>query len=114
MNYLRRTYSGLLLALRSETGFEYTVPGQGHAVESCSRQQELKRRTKVMPSMATLGYWKLGAIGCQGASWGEQLDGKELRGEYSRFMGTVSMGSLPSFNYYIVVCCIYCVALLLM
>ena len=35
---------------------------------------------KGMPSKAARGYWKLGAIGCRGASWSEQLDDKELRG----------------------------------
>ena len=54
--------------------------------------------------MAARGYWKLGAIGCRGASWSEQLDGKELRGEDSRFLETVYMASPPLFNYYIVVC----------
>ena len=39
-----------------------------------------------MPSVAARDCWKLKAIGCQGASWSEQLDGKGLRGEdYFRF-----------------------------
>ena len=37
-----------------------------------------------MSSRATQGYWKLGAIGCRGASWSEQLDDKELRGALGR------------------------------
>ena len=53
---------------------------KGHAVESDSRLHELKRRTEVMPSMAVRGDRKLGAVGCRGASWSEQLDCKELRG----------------------------------
>ena len=53
--------------------------------------------------MAARGYRKLGAIGCRKGSWSEQLDGKELRGEDSRFLDTVYMASLPFFNYYIVV-----------
>ena len=56
-----------------------------------------------MPSMATRGYWKLGAIDCREASWSEQLDDEELRGEDSRFLGTVFMASPPVFNYYSVV-----------
>ena len=75
-----------------------------HAVEGGSRLYELKGRTEVMLSMAARGYWKLGAIGCRGASWSEQLDGKKLRGEDSPFLGTVFMASPPFFNYYIVVC----------
>ena len=51
-----------------------------------------------MPLMAARGYWNLGAIGCRGASWSEQLDGKELRGEDSRFLGTVFMAS-HSYSY---------------
>ena len=26
------------------------------------------------------GYWKIGAIGCRGASWNEELDNKKLHG----------------------------------
>ena len=33
-----------------------------------------------MSSRTTRGYWKLGAIGCRGASWSEELDDKELHG----------------------------------
>ena len=33
-----------------------------------------------MSSKTTLGHWKLGTIGCLGASWSEQLNDKELRG----------------------------------
>ena len=39
--------------------------------------------------MAPRGFWKLGAIGCRGASWSEQLEGKELRREGSYVLGTV-------------------------
>ena len=35
---------------------------------------------KGMSSRTTRGYWKLGAIACRGASWGEQLDDKEPHG----------------------------------
>ena len=31
-------------------------------------------------SRMTRGYWKLGVIGCRGASWSEELDDKELHG----------------------------------
>ena len=41
-----------------------------------------------MPSMAARGYWKLGAIGCRGASWSEQLDDKEFRGALESAIGT--------------------------
>ena len=37
-------------------------------------------QAKGMPPRAARGDRKLGAIGCRGASWSEQLDGKELRG----------------------------------
>ena len=53
-----------------------------------SRLQELKKRTEVMPSMAARGYWKLEVIDCQGASWSEQLDGKELREALGSAIGT--------------------------
>ena len=33
-----------------------------------------------MSSRTTRGNWKLGVIGCRGASWSEQLDDKELHG----------------------------------
>ena len=64
--------------------------------------------------MAARGYWKLGAIGCRGASWSEQLDGKELRKKDSRLLGTVLMASPPLFNHYTVVCWTYSVALVLL
>ena len=48
----------------------------------------MKERTEIMPSMAARGYWKLGAISCRGASWSEQLDGKELRGALESAIGT--------------------------
>ena len=38
--------------------------------------------------MAARGYWKLGAVDCQGASWSEQLDDKELRGALGSAIGT--------------------------
>ena len=53
--------------------------------------------------MAARGCKKLGAIGCRGASWSEQLDDKKLRGKDSRFLDTVYMASPPFFNDYIVV-----------
>ena len=60
-----------------------------------------------MPSRAARGDRKLGANGCRGASWSEQLEDKELRGAFGneredpRFLGTVC----PSFFiYYSVVC----------
>ena len=34
-----------------------------------------------MSSRTTRGYWRLGAIGCRGASWSEELVDKELHGE---------------------------------
>ena len=43
---------------------------------------------KVTPSMAARGYWKLRAIGCRGASWSEQVDGKELRRALESAIGT--------------------------
>ena len=33
-----------------------------------------------MSSRTTRGYWKLGAIGCRGASWSKELDDKESHG----------------------------------
>ena len=35
-----------------------------------------------MSSRTTRGYWKLGAIGCRGASWSKELDDKEPHGGY--------------------------------
>ena len=52
------------------------------------RLHELKGRTEVMPSMAAQGDRKLGAIGCRGASWSEQLDDNELRGVLGSAIGT--------------------------
>ena len=43
--------------------------------------------------MAARGDRKLGAIGCRGASWSEQLDGKELRGA----LGSARNGEEPRF-----------------
>ena len=64
--------------------------------------------------MAARAYRMSGANGCRGASWSEQLDGKELRGtlgdehdkkrEDPRFLDTVYMASPPFFIYYSVVC----------
>ena len=60
-----------------------------------SRLQELKGRTEVMPSMAARGYWKLGANGCRGASWSEELTATQRSGVRSGavripvFLGTV-------------------------
>ena len=42
---------------------------------------------KGMPMMAARGYWKLGAIGCRGVSWSEQLDDEELRGALGSTIG---------------------------
>ena len=80
------------------------MPGYEHTIEGGSRLLELKGRTEVMQLMGDRGYRKLGAIGCRGGSWSKQLDGKELRGEDSRFLNTVYMVSPPFFNYYIAVC----------
>ena len=33
-----------------------------------------------MSSRTTRGYWKLGAVGCRGASWSKELDDEELHG----------------------------------
>ena len=43
-----------------------------------------------MSPRATRGYWKLGAIGCRGASRSEQLDDKELRGALGSAIGAKS------------------------
>ena len=40
-----------------------------------------------VPSKAARSYWKLGAIGCRGASWSKQLDDKELRGALGSTIG---------------------------
>ena len=37
-----------------------------------------------MSSRTTRGYWKLGAIGCRGASWSKELDDKEPHGAPTR------------------------------
>ena len=42
--------------------------GTGEILTSC--------QDKGMPSRAARGYWKLGAIGCRGAPWSKQLNGK--------------------------------------
>ena len=52
------------------------TPYVQQSIADSSRLQELKGRTEIMPSMAARGEWKLGAIGCWGASWSDQLDGK--------------------------------------
>ena len=41
-----------------------------------------------MPLKAARGDRKLEANGCRGASWSEQLDGKELRGALGSAIGT--------------------------
>ena len=33
-----------------------------------------------MSSRTTQGYWKLGAVGCRGASWSKELDDEGLHG----------------------------------
>ena len=51
-----------------------------------------------MSSRTTRGYWKLGAIGCRGASWNKELDDKEPHGaprsvresENSRVLDTIA------------------------
>ena len=43
-----------------------------------------------MSPRATRGYWKLGAIGCRGASWSEQLDDKKLRGALGSAIGAIN------------------------
>ena len=40
----------------------------------------MPRQAKGMPSRAARGDRELGAIDCRGASWSEEIDGKELRG----------------------------------
>ena len=41
-----------------------------------------------MPSRAARGYRMSGAMGCRGASWSEQLDGKKLHGALENAIGT--------------------------
>ena len=64
---------------------------------------------KGLPSRAARGDRKLGANGCRGSAWSEQLDGRELRralwnairnGEDPRFLDTVYTASLSFFFYY--------------
>ena len=43
---------------------------------------------EVMPSRAARDYKISGAIGCRGASWSEQLDGRELHGALGSVIGT--------------------------
>ena len=45
------------------------------AVEGGARLHELEGRTEVTPSKRLEVIGRLGAIGCRGASWSEQLDG---------------------------------------
>ena len=52
---------------------EYAVPGKSLAVESGLRLQD--GRTEVTPSRRLEVIGRLGARGCRGASWSEQLDG---------------------------------------
>ena len=68
---------------------------------------------KGIPSRAARGDRKLGANGYRGASWSEQLDGKELRGalgsairnrEVPRFFYTVYMTGPSFFICYSMVC----------
>ena len=74
-------------AFRSGTG-EIFTPYVQQSIAGSSRLEELKGRTEVMPSLVARGYWKLGVIGCRGASWSEQLDGKEHRGALGSAIGT--------------------------
>ena len=55
-----------------------------------------------MPSMAARGDRKLGAIGCRGASWSEQLDDKELRRMLGSAIGTerIPVFWISSTNYF--------------
>ena len=46
-----------------------------------------------MPLRTARGYRISGANGCQGASWSEEFDGKELRGELGGERGLKPRGS---------------------
>ena len=92
--YLRRTYSGQSLTLQSYR-LALNMPCQD----------------KGMPSRAARGYRKLGAIGCRGASWSEQLDSKELREALGSAIGAEripvfwALSTWPAHpSYYSVVC----------
>ena len=41
-----------------------------------------------MSSRTTRGYWKLGAVGCRGASWSKELDDKEPHGAPKNVRGS--------------------------
>ena len=47
-----------------------------------------------MSSRTTRGDWKLGAIGCRGASWSKELDGKEPHGAPKRVRGSKNSRAL--------------------
>ena len=50
----------------------------GHFADSEARPVLTPCQNEGVSSRTTRGYWKLGAIGCRGASWSEELDDKEL------------------------------------
>ena len=52
----------------------------GQFVDSEARPVFTPCQDEDMSSRTTRGYWKLGTIGCRGASWSEELEDKELQG----------------------------------
>ena len=50
------------------------MPGKSLAVVGGLRSHELEGRIEVTPSRRLEVIGRLGAIGCRGASWSEQLD----------------------------------------
>ena len=56
-----------------------------------SRTDEIPCQDKGMPLRAARGYRKLGAIGCRGASWSKELDGKDSAERIPVFWETPSV-----------------------
>ena len=52
-----------------------------------------------MSSRTTRGYWKLGAIGCRGASWSKELDDKEPHGAPRSVRGSRNSRVLNTIAY---------------
>ena len=52
-----------------------------------------------MSSRTTRGYWKLGAIGCRGASWSKELDDREPHGAPKSVRGLKHSRALDTTAY---------------
>ena len=74
------------------------MPGKSLAVEGGSKLHELEGRTEVTPSRRLEVIGRLGAIGCRGASWSEQLDGNFAERIPVFWTSQIFMASIPFFT----------------